>query len=176
MIPKPLYFIDFEASSLSFDSYPIEVAWGSTTAPIESFLINPTEIDAWSDWSEESEAVHNISYETLLLEGQSPKLVCDKLTQALDSVQVYSDAPSFDMDWLRKLYDAADATLPDIKIQDLDELLIAEMSSDDQTVFGLSERLDEFKTDARNKVPGQHRAAWDVEYMIALWTMVSVTH
>ena len=41
-------FLDFEASSLSKDSYPIEVGWAGEDGSTEAHLIRPA--PDWTDW------------------------------------------------------------------------------------------------------------------------------
>lgn len=62
-------FLDFEASSLSKQSYPIEVAWVFEDGRHRSHLIRPT--PEWTDWSHEAEQIHGISRSLLLTEGHS---------------------------------------------------------------------------------------------------------
>jgi hypothetical protein len=49
-------FLDFEASSLSDRSYPVEVAWVFQDGRSESHLIRPA--TEWTDWDDEAEAIH----------------------------------------------------------------------------------------------------------------------
>ncbi|UZE94500.1 hypothetical protein [Alkalimarinus alittae] len=53
-LPKMIIF-DVEASGLSDDSYPIEVAWQDSNDPecFDSFLINPNE--TWKHWDDYAE-------------------------------------------------------------------------------------------------------------------------
>ena len=62
-------FIDFEASSLSDKSYPMEVAWSLSDGSIEARLISPEGISQWTDWSKDAQAVHGIRREDLLVWG-----------------------------------------------------------------------------------------------------------
>lgn len=45
-------FIDFEASSLEHNSYPIEVAWSDADGRIESWLIDTSGVPSWTDWDD----------------------------------------------------------------------------------------------------------------------------
>jgi DNA polymerase III epsilon subunit-like protein len=107
--------IDFEASALAPDSYPIEVGVALIQAvgkPILSWskLIRPTK--KWrSDgrWSPASAGVHGISLEAIEQQGHPVELVCDWLNSLLGaSTIVASDAPRYDQDWLDTLFRAAD--------------------------------------------------------------------
>ena len=50
-----IVFLDFEASSLSDDSYPIEVGWVFEDGRTEAHLIRPA--PAWTDWDPAAEAI-----------------------------------------------------------------------------------------------------------------------
>jgi hypothetical protein len=106
--------LDCEASSLGRDGYPIEVAWsvvepanperaGSDTAAsaVEEVLIRP--LPFWTDWDPASEAVHGISRARLEAEGEAAEIAARRIAEALDGALVYTDAPSFDGRWLRRL-------------------------------------------------------------------------
>jgi len=114
------YFIDFEASSLSDLSYPIEVAWVDQNGQGESWLIS--QAPDWTDWSSESEAIHNISHRMLKDNGTSHRKVAQRAARILSSegVQIYADQPAFDGRWLRILL--ASAGLPPIPVRDVTEM------------------------------------------------------
>jgi DNA polymerase III epsilon subunit-like protein len=105
--------LDLEASALGYRSYPIEVGLAlmlDVCQPIRtwSMLIRPTE--EWlkgGAWSQESAAVHGISRETLLREGQPVQQVCDRLNALLTGISIIvTDAPRHDQDWLDTLFRA----------------------------------------------------------------------
>ena len=54
-----LAFLDFEASSLAKDSYPIEVAWVFEDWASEAHLIRPAA--RWTDWDTGAERMHGFS-------------------------------------------------------------------------------------------------------------------
>ena len=168
MKTKAPYFIDFEASSLSFDSYPIEVAWSNSKDNIEAYLISPQKISSWTDWSVESQKIHGIHRDELIQNGKDPQFVCERIYATLDNQIVYSDASPFDMDWLKKLYEATNMPLPNFSIRDIDELCIAELACADIGADSIVERLETLKIQAKNKVQKRHRATYDVEYLIEL--------
>ena len=66
-------FLDFEASSLSKHSYPIEIAWVFEDGRSRSLLIGPE--PNWTDWSETAEGIHGISRDKLADEGVRVSLV-----------------------------------------------------------------------------------------------------
>jgi hypothetical protein len=101
--------IDVEASSLSENSYPIEVGVyipiGNEVLEYE-WLIKPEK--EWLDdreWNEQSSKVHNISLDKLKNEGVSGYTVCQKLNALLLGQTIYSDAPEFDEMWLKVMFD-----------------------------------------------------------------------
>jgi hypothetical protein len=98
-----IWFLDVEASSLSDDSYPIEIGWVDESGQGESYLIRP-EL-SWTDWSADAERVHGISRDQLLSEGRPAAWVAERAAQVLarDSVRAVSDAPVIDGRWLARL-------------------------------------------------------------------------
>jgi hypothetical protein len=94
-------FIDFEASSLTFASYPIEVGWVLEDGVGESHLIQP--VPSWNDWDLESAAMHGITREMLAADGVPAADVARRLHQVLASHDVYTDAPTADQIWLTTL-------------------------------------------------------------------------
>jgi|UPI00035D161D hypothetical protein len=98
--------IDFEASGLGSDTYPIQVAWniGNT---VFSHYINPDHVPAWQHWSEQAELVHGIEREYLTRCGKHPRDVASIMNRLLHGRTVYSDAVSFDRAWCERLFTAA---------------------------------------------------------------------
>lgn len=163
-------FIDIEASSWATDSYPIEIAWGGTINNIVSYLINPSSIEAWIDWDSSAENAHGISRGLLLSEGISPYEMCDMLEHGLAERTVYTDAPDFDGMWLFNLFEGCKREPISIDIRSFDDLMIRSLSkSNDDRLSSLKEILH-CKLTAKNQNQ-QHRAAWDVEYLIRSWEM-----
>ena len=154
-------FIDFEASSLRVDSYPIEVAWNNQSGTIHSFLINPSHYpDDWNDWDPRAEALHGLTREYLKQHGQPPVDVARQLQDDLPKT-LYSDAPDFDAFWLDRLFISANIKNNYI-IKDATVLL---------------ERLDpdyyRYHDIARRRAGKPHRAAQDVAYLVNLYTECS---
>ena len=109
-----ILFVDFEASSLTQDSFPIEVAWVGENGIGEAHLIRPAE--AWlrtvrtgTAWSKASEAVHGISLKQLIDEGEPVDAVARRALAVLGAPggRAVSDQPNYDAAWLRDLLDAA---------------------------------------------------------------------
>ena len=97
-------FMDFEASSLDLvASYPIEVGLCMADGSLHSWLIKPHVL--WRDWSESAEAIHGISREQLLEEGQEIDTVIEALDALVPEV-AFCDAWTFDSFWLHRLYHA----------------------------------------------------------------------
>ena len=115
-MPSPAHatpiFLDFEASGLGRDSWPIEVglAWITPAGNIESAarLIAPH--PSWPEhgWSTESAKIHGIPLETLHVAGLPAREVAAWCATALDGRQALCDAPEFDGMWMKRLL----ATLP----------------------------------------------------------------
>lgn len=168
----PPVFIDFEASSLSGYSYPIEVAWGSRVDDIHSCLISPAECHDCIDWDEDSELLHGLTRRQLFEHGVSMGRVCDLLDEALVDRQVFSDANRYDNFWLEKLYHAAGKGRPRFLIRHVDELLCERLEPMMDHRQELAAALEQLRRAAREKVPKRHRAGWDVRFLIELWDMV----
>ena len=167
------YFIDFEASSLSFRSFPIEVAWGSTINNIEEYLISPFNIPYWKDWSFESERLHGLSKSFIIANGFEPEFVCERILANLNGKKVLSDNPDWDSMWLARLFDACGLKYPEIDMRHLDsdliELVCPRLKN---RISGLNQIL-KFKVSARHQIGLQHRAGYDVQYLINLWELAT---
>jgi hypothetical protein len=90
-------FLDFEASSLSDRSYPIEIAWVFEDGRSEAHLIAPA--PGWNDWDDVSESIHGISREMLEAEGEPHDVVATRLVEALAGHDLFASAPSWDGRW-----------------------------------------------------------------------------
>ncbi len=98
--------IDVESSGFGKGGYPIEVGLVLPDGSPHCFLVTPER--TWTAWDDEAEAVHGISREVLDRHGRPAREVAERLNALLREKTVYSDAWSFDMSWLAKLYDAVD--------------------------------------------------------------------
>jgi len=76
-------FLDVEASSLSIDSYPIEIAWSDHQGNIERRLINPYAVDGWRDWDYNAQQMHGLSRKQCREEGIHPKQMCNLMSQSI---------------------------------------------------------------------------------------------
>ena len=117
--PRMPVFIDFEASSLSKDSYPVEVAWVFEDGRSRSFLIRPA--PGWNDWSAEAEAIHGISREQLDKEGVEVSIIVDEMVATLADMDLCASAPSWDGKWLSALLRAAGHPRHELRLRKSDE-------------------------------------------------------
>src|SRR5262245_30300389 len=173
MHPLPI-FLDIEASSLGSRSYPIEVAWNTPDGAIEAHLISPATIARWTDWSAVAVQLHGISRGVLHRGGKASSWVGRRLNQQLAGHVVYSDDPEYDGMWLAELFAVSYGPGPSFEVRSADELLIGLLCPDGGRVAGW-ERLTALKKSARQAVGGQHRAVWDVQYLVTLYTMVQAS-
>ena len=100
--------LDFEASSLGEDGYPVEVGCviGTGAEPSIQFssLIKPRrEWARGKGWSEASAAIHGITREELE-DGMEADEICLVLDRLLSGLNVVVDGGSYDRFWLKRLY------------------------------------------------------------------------
>ena len=100
-----LIFVDFEASSLRKQSYPIEVGWVDEAGRGEAHLIRPA--PGWDEWDETAEAVHGISRQELFEQGEPHDAVCARVIAAFEGNVACASAPTWDGHWLSMLLRAA---------------------------------------------------------------------
>jgi len=123
VIPFENYvFLDFEASSLDRNSWPIElgVSWITADLQVETYasLIKPSP-DWFEDaWSPVSAEIHNIPRQDLNTAPSVDVVARDFLTILGDRIAL-SDAPSFERHWLETLLEAAQL-VNNVQIQDFD--------------------------------------------------------
>jgi len=112
-------FLDFEASSLSNHSYPIEVAWVFEDDRRESHLIAPAA--GWTDWDDASEAIHRIDRATLAAEGAPHDRVAQRMVAELTGHDLFASAPSWDGKWLSVLLRTAGIDRRALRLRDTDD-------------------------------------------------------
>lgn len=100
---RPTHFVDFEASGIAPDSYPIEIAIVSADSQYQA-LIKP--VRYWEHWSFDAQDMHGISRDDLLERGTDAHALAVALNDRLNGVAVCSDSPQ-DVFWLDTLYEAA---------------------------------------------------------------------
>jgi hypothetical protein len=115
---QPTHFIDFEASGIAPDSYPIEVAVVYPGSEFQT-LIQPAPY--WDHWSHDAEDMHGISRDQLLLEGRPALEVAILMNELFAGKTLCSDAPT-DCFWLEVLYEAAGIE-PMFTVQPLEALV-----------------------------------------------------
>ena len=111
-LPWPIFIIDFEASSLTAGSYPIEVGvcrWTSPAQTIEgcSTLIKPT--PEWSKdgtWWSSSQEIHGIGAAELR-GGLDPSSTIDALNDIIGENIAFCDGGAHDLRWLQPLVNAS---------------------------------------------------------------------
>lgn len=109
-------FLDFEASSLSDDSYPIEVGWVFEDGTEESHLIRPA--PNWTDWDPTAEAIHGLSRPALEAEGEPHEAVARRMLEALSGHELYASSPSWDGKWMSVLLRAAGLPRHALRLRD----------------------------------------------------------
>jgi hypothetical protein len=165
-------FLDFEASSLNPDSYPIEVGWVMEDGREEDHLIRPA--PTWTDWDARAEAIHGISRATLTAEGQPHDRVAHRLIEALTGHEVFVTAPSWDGKWMSLLLRAAGLPRHALRLKEADlahlaaarQILDADHPADGRQI---AIRL---LAEARQRVaagPPAHRALADARMELAVF-------
>lgn len=112
-------FLDFEASSLAKAGYPIEIAWVFEDGTAETHLLRP--LPAWTDWDPRAEAVHHISREQLLTEGEPVDAIVHLMLERLAGHALYASSPSWDGKWLSLLLRAGGQPRHALRLRDTDE-------------------------------------------------------
>ena len=165
-----LVFIDFEASSLHVESYPIEVGWCMQDGTGASILIRPE--PSWTDWSLESQSVHGICRSTLLSDGVPAADAARHVAQMLSGCSLMSDS-TLDERWLDKLL--AVAGLPSMPVFSVVEAyraalrpLLARLPSSAASSVAQS-LLRQADSEASSAVPVRHRAFEDARRLWWTW-------
>ncbi|QFG33724.1 hypothetical protein F6476_33290 [Pseudomonas umsongensis] len=122
---RPSFFIDFEASGIAPDSYPIEVAVVSSDTSFRS-LIKPARY--WTHWSFDAQDMHGLSQDHLLERDDPADVVARHINQLFSGQVLCSDSLQ-DGFWLDVLYEAADL-MPTFQLKPLEVLVGREAASD----------------------------------------------
>lgn len=148
-----LICIDLEASGLSAESYPIEIAWkAADSGENDSFLIDPASVPGWDYWDEYAEELHGIDPQQLAAEGITAEAACRRLGARLADRVLVCDAYDYDLFWLQRLFDSQQQPLP-FQLRDVRAVLT-------------TAELERFKQAQHRKVR-RHRAMHDVDDLIA---------
>lgn len=115
--------LDVEASGFGQGSYPVEIGLVLPDGTPHCFLVMPAR--DWQSWDPEAEKVHGISRAVAESHGRPVEEVAWRLNGLLYGQTVYSDAWSFDMSWLGKLFDKVNMPQT-FKLSSLRELLTEE--------------------------------------------------
>nr|WP_246348856.1 transcriptional regulator [Sphingomonas aerophila] len=164
--------MDFEASSLFDQSFPVEVAWVFQDGRSESHLIRPA--PEWTDWDDASQAIHGISRETLASEGESHDIVAARMVEALSEHDLFASAPSSDGKWLSVLLRGAGLPRHALRLRDTDEALRATATEILRAVLPKA-RLDEevralvSAANAGKETHPAHRALADAQGEYDTW-------
>jgi|GEM_PF-652857 len=167
---QPIFIIDFEASGLGSESYPIEVAWGDGKQPATSILLNPEKMEGWTHWDPRSFEFHRIPREKLIKEGEDPRLVAEKMVKELAGKKVYSDEPRYDNMWKDKLLKDSGYDPDLIQIKNLKYFLGRILKTTLPQVH-LTDLFEEFST----KIKTTHRAGADVSWLFEFVDFVKNT-
>ena len=122
---RPCFFIDFEASGIAPDSYPIEVAVVSSDTTFSS-LIKP--VRYWTHWSFDAQDMHGLTQDQLHQEGDTPAAVARNMNPLFSGQVLCSDSPQ-DGFWLNVLYEAADL-IPTFELKPLEVFVGRQAASD----------------------------------------------
>jgi hypothetical protein len=122
---RPSFFIDFEASGIAPDSYPIEVAVVSSENSFSS-LIKPVRYR--THWSFDAQDMHGLTQDQLHQKGDTPVAVARNMNQLFSGQVLCSDSPQ-DVFWLDVLYEAADL-IPIFELKPLEVFVGREAASD----------------------------------------------
>lgn len=98
---RPLMFLDFEASSLSDGSWPIEIgyAWfADGRVETRAILIEPRADWSMAEWSEDAARVHGLSLADV--RGGAPAAAVAAETDVFTHFDVVSDNPAWEQRWL----------------------------------------------------------------------------
>ncbi|MEJ0023590.1 MAG: hypothetical protein WDN76_09305 [Alphaproteobacteria bacterium] len=154
-----IVFLDFEASSLSPESWPVEVGYAGACGAEDAFLLSRHREWSMEYWDRNSANLHGISLADLDEFGVPAEAAIDRLAKKLGNAIVVSDAPDFENHWLRRISTAAGKPTPFV-VQDWEEYLPA----------GQSEAERKALTEQARKQEGvRHRAGPDARVMRAVW-------
>jgi hypothetical protein len=116
-----IVFMDIEASGLTDDSYPIEIAWvfedGSGG---ESHYLRPA--PGWTGWSVAAEEAHGITRDVLEKNGQPAEAVARRLVEALSGHDLTASSPNWDGKWLSDLLEAGGFSRDRLSLRDTEEV------------------------------------------------------
>jgi hypothetical protein len=166
-------FLDFEASSLRKNGFPIEVGWVFENGVSENHLIRPA--PDWSEWDPKAEAIHGIPRATLLAEGRPHDVVANRMVDLLSPHDLYASAPSWDGKWLSLLLRSSGFPRHTLRLKDTEEAQfesVAEILRSAVPPDQLDARVRAIMAIVRaegEKRPVRHRAVADAEEELLRW-------
>jgi hypothetical protein len=169
-------FLDFEASSLGDEGYPIEIGWAGEDGSCGSHLIRPA--PDWTDWDPAAQAVHGLSRERLLVEGEPHDQVARLTLAALEGHEVFVTAPSWDGKWMSVLLRGAGLPRHALRLKDADEAhqqAVAEILGGrvpDAELGAVTSSLVKTARARLEKGPPRHRALSDAQAELEIWREV----
>lgn len=165
----PYVFLDFEASSLSKQSYPVEVGWVHEDGSGEAHLIRPA--PEWTEWDESAEAVHHISRRMLETDGEPHAEVCSRMVALFETGTVLASAPSWDGHWLSMLLRASGLPRHLHRLQDTEVAFLeaARARTPDETQAAALIAAARAKIEAG---PASHRAEADARREWSIWRAI----
>jgi hypothetical protein len=166
-------FLDFEASSLRKNGFPVEVGWVFEDGATASYLIRPA--PGWSEWDPRAESIHGLTREVLAAEGTPHEEVARHMVETLGAHSLYASAPSWDGKWLSLLLRSAGFARHTLRLKDTDEAQhdsAAEILRPHVPSEALEERVRAMMKRVRAEGearPVRHRALADAEEELRRW-------
>lgn len=164
-------FLDFEASGLGPDGFPIQVAWSAADGSVnECWLIEPAPGWAVDDgWETTAERVHGIPLATVRALGRPAAWIAARMNEQLADQAVYVDGGACDLVWCRQLFAAA-GLAQRFAIGDYWELLLDILPPSRTRQPGWQYALQDAAW-KRVKAGGgrRHHADTDVRYLVELY-------
>lgn len=156
-----LAFLDFEASGLDRESWPIEAGVATSWGKRDAFFIQRHESWSMGLWCRNAALIHGISPADLEEFGIDWGEAIERLERAVEEAPVYSDAAQFDQRWLELLCEAAGRE-PPFEIRDWEETLPAGL---DKPAWAA------IRARAGAYAPRAHRAGDDAAFMLQMWRL-----
>jgi hypothetical protein len=166
-------FFHVEASSLKSDSYPIEVYWSLNEGGGTGYLVNHEGIEKWKNWDRSFLREHDFSINDVRNSGTAPSEVCQQMNQQLEGETVYSDNPANTERLLEELFSVVGGQKPQFTLRSLDELLLKELKAKGLDYRESEAVLSGLKAEARRKVHGIVGGAFEMQYFVELWELVT---
>ncbi|HVY50984.1 MAG TPA: transcriptional regulator [Devosia sp.] len=165
-------FLDFEASSLGKQSYPVEVGWVFEDGSGDTHLLRPA--PGWTDWDAGAAAIHGLTRERLEREGEPVAVVCARLVDLAGLHTLIASAPSWDGHWLSMLLRAAGRPRHLIRLRDTNDAFVEAArqrlgrGASDTAVAALVSRARA----AIETKPPAHRALGDAHREWMIWQTI----